>query len=205
MRGFPALPAVSGRSCHPAAGAAGRSPLAADRGAGTPGACGSGTLALPNCQPALASRKAWPGQPRRVPFIEPLPMAVDPATRVLVAEDNPNLRKVIVNIVRKIGYQDIVEVDDGIQAWTEIEKGTVGLLLTDWAMPGMNGLELLKRVRGAKDPIKNLPILMITAADTKDSILTAGKEGVDAYIIKPFSVKTIMDKIQEAVDHRAKL
>jgi two-component system chemotaxis response regulator CheY len=131
-------------------------------------------------------------------------MAVDPTTRVLVAEDNPNLRKVIVNIVRKIGYLDVVEADDGNQAWKEIEKGTIGLVLTDWAMPGMDGLELLKRVRGAKDPIKKLPILMITAADTKDSILTAGKEGIDAYIIKPFSVKTIMDKIQEALDHRAK-
>jgi two-component system chemotaxis response regulator CheY len=131
-------------------------------------------------------------------------MAVDTNTRVLVAEDNPNLRKVIVNIVRKIGYQDVVEADDGIKAWTEIEGGKIGIVLTDWSMPGMNGLELLKRIRGAKDPIKNLPILMITAADTKDAILQAGKEGVDAYIIKPFSVKTITDKIQEAVDHRAK-
>jgi two-component system, chemotaxis family, chemotaxis protein CheY len=131
-------------------------------------------------------------------------MAVDPKMRVLVAEDNPNLRKVIVNIVRKLGYADVFEADDGIKAWTEIESGRVGLVLTDWSMPGMNGLELLKRVRGAKDPIKNTPILMITAADTKDSILAAGKEGVDAYIIKPFSVKTIQDKIQEAVDHRAK-
>jgi len=131
-------------------------------------------------------------------------MAADTTTRVLIAEDNPNLRKVIVNIVRKIGYQDVVEADDGLKAWAEIERGTVGLVLTDWSMPGMNGLELLKRVRGSKDPIKNTPILMITAADTKDSILTAGREGVDAYIIKPFSVKTIMDKIQEAVDHRAK-
>src|SRR5579863_1873754 len=122
---------------------------------------------------------------------ELLPMAVDTNTNVLVAEDNPNLRKVIVNIVRKIGYKNVVEADDGIKAWTEIERGTIGLVLTDWSMPGMNGLELLKKVRGAKDPIKNLPILMITAADTKDSILTAGKEGVDAYIIKPFSVKTI--------------
>jgi len=131
-------------------------------------------------------------------------MAADTTTRVLIAEDNPNLRKVIVNIVRKIGYQDVVEADDGLKAWAEIERGTIGLVLTDWSMPGMNGLELLKRVRGSKDPIKNTPILMITAADTKDSILTAGREGVDAYIIKPFSVKTIMDKIQEAVDHRAK-
>ena len=131
-------------------------------------------------------------------------MAIDPTTAVLVAEDNPNLRKVIVNIVRKLGYQEVIEAEDGIQAWTKIESGKIGIVLTDWSMPGMNGLELLKRIRGAKDPIKNLPILMITAADTKDSILSAGKEGVDAYIIKPFSVKTIQDKIQEAVDHRAK-
>jgi two-component system chemotaxis response regulator CheY len=131
-------------------------------------------------------------------------MAVDPKTRVLVAEDNPNLRKVIVNIVRKLGYEDVVEAEDGVGAWTAIETGKIGIVLTDWSMPGMTGLELLKKVRASKDPIKNLPVLMITAADTKDSILAAGKEGVDAYIIKPFSVKTIMDKIQEAVDHRAK-
>lgn len=131
-------------------------------------------------------------------------MAIDPKTCVLVAEDNPNLRKVIVNIVRKIGYENVIEAEDGIAALTQIESGKVGIVLTDWSMPGLNGLELLKRVRSSKEPIKNLPILMITAADTKDSILSAGKEGVDAYIIKPFSVKTIMDKIQEAVDHRAK-
>lgn len=131
-------------------------------------------------------------------------MAIDPKTCVLVAEDNPNLRKVIVNIVRKIGYENVIEAEDGIAALTQIESGKVGIVLTDWSMPGLNGLELLKRVRSSKEPYKNLPILMITAADTKDSILSAGKEGVDAYIIKPFSVKTIMDKIQEAVDHRAK-
>jgi two-component system chemotaxis response regulator CheY len=131
-------------------------------------------------------------------------MAIDPKTCVLVAEDNPNLRKVIVNIVRKIGYENVIEAEDGISALTQIESGKVGIVLTDWSMPGLNGLELLKRIRASKEPIKNLPILMITAADTKDSILSAGKEGVDAYIIKPFSVKTIMDKIQEAVDHRAK-
>lgn len=130
-------------------------------------------------------------------------MALDFKTRVLVAEDNPNLRKVIVNIVRKIGYSDIVEAEDGAVAWQQVEAGGVGLVLADWSMPGMTGLELLKKIRAAGPPLSSLPFLMITAADTKDSILTAGREGVDAYIIKPFSVKTIVDKIEEAVAHRA--
>ncbi len=131
-------------------------------------------------------------------------MALDPNTVVLIAEDNPNLRKVIANVVKKIGYSNILEAEDGVQAWHHIENGKVGLVLTDWSMPGMTGLDLLKKIRGTKGPIGNLPILMITAADTKDQIVTAGKEGVDAYIIKPFSVKTIQDKIQEAVEHRTK-
>jgi two-component system chemotaxis response regulator CheY len=132
-----------------------------------------------------------------------LTMALDPKTRVLIAEDNPNLRKVIVNIVKKIGFSDIVECEDGATAWEAVEKGGVGLVLTDWAMPTMTGLDLLKRIRASRPPISNVPILMITAADTKDSIMMAGKEGVDAYVIKPFSVKTIMDKIEEAVANRA--
>ena len=130
-------------------------------------------------------------------------MNLDLKTRVLVAEDNPNLRKVIVNIVRKIGFSDIVEAEDGLVAWEKIEQGGVGLVLTDWSMPGITGLDLLKKVRASEPPVSKLPFLMITAADTKDSILTAGKEGVDAYIIKPFSVKTIVDKIEEAVANRA--
>lgn len=130
-------------------------------------------------------------------------MNLDLKARVLVAEDNPNLRKVIVNIVRKIGFSDIVEAEDGLAAWAKIEEGGVGLVLTDWSMPGMTGLDLLKKIRASQPPVSKLPFLMITAADTKDSILTAGKEGVDAYIIKPFSVKTIVDKIEEAVANRA--
>ena len=130
-------------------------------------------------------------------------MNLDLKTRVLVAEDNPNLRKVIVNIVRKIGFQDIVEAEDGSVAWEKIEAGGVGLILTDWSMPGLSGMDLLKKIRASEPPVSKLPFLMITAADTKDSILAAGKEGVDAYIIKPFSVKTIIDKIEEAVANRA--
>ncbi len=131
-------------------------------------------------------------------------MAEDKAIKVLVAEDNPSLRKVIVNIVRKLGYSDVAEAEDGQKAWAQLEKGGVGLLLTDWALPGMSGMDLLRKVRTASGELARLPVVMITAADTKNDILSAGKEGVDAYIIKPFNVATIGEKIDEAIKNRAK-
>ena len=127
---------------------------------------------------------------------------LDTSKRVLVAEDNPNLRTVLVNIIKKIGYSTVMQVEDGRSAWQAIELGKVDLVLSDWAMPEMDGIEILRKMRASKPPIKNIPFLMITAADTKTAIITAGKEGVDAYIIKPFSVKTVAEKIQEAVNAR---
>ena len=105
-------------------------------------------------------------------------MELDLEKQVLIAEDNPNLRKVIVSVVKKIGYTKIFQADDGNQAWQFIERGGVELLLTDWAMPGLDGMELLKRIRSAPAPVKDIPVLMITAADTKTAIVNAGKEGV---------------------------
>jgi two-component system chemotaxis response regulator CheY len=130
-------------------------------------------------------------------------MASEKSMRVLCVEDNPNLRKVLVNIVKKIGYADVVEAEDGAEAWEKIEEGGIGLVLTDWSMPRMNGLELLKKIRKGKGAIAQTPILMITAADTKNAIIEAAKEGVDAYIIKPFSVTTVAEKIDEAIAKRS--
>lgn len=130
-------------------------------------------------------------------------MELDTSKRVLIAEDNPNLRKVIVNIVKKIGYAHVMEAEDGEIAWQFIQRGGVELVLTDWAMPGLDGLQLLRKIRKADSPTRDIPFLMITAADTKNAILAAGKEGVDAYIIKPFSVTTITEKIKEALQKRA--
>lgn len=130
-------------------------------------------------------------------------MAPEKSMQVLCVEDNPNLRKVLVNIVKKIGYTNVVEAEDGVQAWTQIEEGGIGLVLTDWSMPRMNGLELLMKIRKARGKIAQLPVLMITAADTKKSIMDAGQEGVDAYIIKPFSVSTVTEKIEEALAKRS--
>lgn len=130
-------------------------------------------------------------------------MDLDTSKRILIAEDNPNLRQVIVNIVKKIGYAQVLEAEDGEIAWQFIQRGGVDIVLTDWAMPGLDGMQLLKKIRTANTPTRDIPFLMITAADTKNAILSAGKEGVDAYIIKPFSVNTIMEKITEAIEKRA--
>lgn len=126
-------------------------------------------------------------------------MEINSNLHVLVAEDNLNLRKVLVNILGKAGFGRITEVDNGEAAWDKVMEGGVDLVLTDWAMPGMTGIDLLMKIRMADEPIKSLPVVMVTAADTKSAILAAGKHGVDGYIIKPFSVSTVMDKLQEVL------
>ena len=130
-------------------------------------------------------------------------MSVDKSLNVLVVEDNANLRKVLVNIINKLGFSSALEAEHGQAAWEKLQSEKVGIVLTDWTMPVMDGLELVKKIRGADKPIRDLPILMITAMDTKDSVIAAGQQGVDAYIIKPFSVQTILQKIEEAVERRS--
>ena len=130
-------------------------------------------------------------------------MELDTTKKVLVAEDNPHLRQVLVKIIQKIGYAKIMEAENGTIAWQYVQRGGVDIVLTDWAMPGLDGMQLLKKIRLSKEPTCDIPFLMITAADTKNAIMSAGKEGVDAYIIKPFNVSTVIEKIKEAIDKRA--
>ncbi len=130
-------------------------------------------------------------------------MSVDKSLNVLVVEDNANLRKVLINIINKLGFPPALEAEHGQEAWEKVQNEKVGIVLTDWTMPVMDGLELVKKIRGADKPIRDLPVLMITAMDTKDSVIAAGQQGVDAYIIKPFSVQTILQKIEEAVERRS--
>lgn len=129
-------------------------------------------------------------------------MELDTSKTVLVAEDNPNLRQVLVNIIKKIGYEKILEAENGNIAWQFIQRGGVDLVMTDWAMPELDGMQLLKKIRNSKAPTCDTPFLMITAADTKNAIMSAGQSGVDAYIIKPFSVSTVIEKIKEAIGKR---
>ena len=116
---------------------------------------------------------------------------------ILVVEDNSKIRALIVSILHSAGYQNISEAENGKRAWELITGNTYGLILTDWMMPEMNGLELLQKIRSAKEAFQSTPVLMITATDKSDDVLAAAKWKVNGYIVKPFSVKTILAKINQ--------
>lgn len=120
---------------------------------------------------------------------------------ILVVEDDPNLRRIVINIMKKLGFQNIREADNGQKAWMTVNSTAIGLVLTDLNMPVMDGLKLARLIR-SNSKYDHIPILVITAADTKEVIVQAGKAGVDGYIIKPFDVKQIIKKLESAFANR---
>lgn len=126
-------------------------------------------------------------------------MGTDKNIRILVVEDNDKIRTLLCNILSNVGFKNLTEAENGVAAWQVLQKGGIDLVLTDWMMPEMDGLELLKKIRTDESDLKNMPVMMITASDTHDSILEAAKWNINGYIVKPFSVKTVVAKIQEAM------
>ena len=116
--------------------------------------------------------------------------------KILVVDDSPTMRRILVNTVQKAGYSNIQEAVDGKDALAKLLAGDFDLLMTDWNMPNMNGLELVVAAR-AEDKLKSLPILMVTTRNMKEDIVNAIKMGVNGYIVKPFDAKTLNAKIQE--------
>lgn len=124
---------------------------------------------------------------------------IDKRLPVLVVEDDHNLRRIIVNILKKLNFNNIREAENGQNAWAIVLNTDLNLVITDLNMPIMDGLQLSRMIRGNKK-YRHLPILVITAADTKETIMRAGKIGVDGYIIKPFNIKQIIQSIEEVFD-----
>jgi len=126
-------------------------------------------------------------------------MSGDKNIRILVVEDNEKIRKLLCNILSNVGYSNITEADNGVSAWEKLKSEAYDLVLTDWMMPKMDGLELLKKTRTSDESFKNVPVMMITASDSTENIVEAAQWKVNGYIVKPFSVKTVVQKIQEAI------
>lgn len=119
--------------------------------------------------------------------------------KILVVDDSPTMRRILLNTVQKAGYPNFQEAEDGKDALAKLMAGDFGLLMTDWNMPNMSGLELTEAVR--KDAqLKDIPILMITTRNMKEDIVTAIKCGVNGYIVKPFDAKTLNEKINEIMN-----
>lgn len=119
--------------------------------------------------------------------------------KVLVVDDFATMRRIVRNAVKQIGFTKIIEAEDGNDALRELKREEVGLVLCDWNMPNMDGLDLLKAVRG-DESLKGIPFIMVTAEGQKDNILEAIKAGVSSYIMKPFTPKTREEKIKKALN-----
>lgn len=115
--------------------------------------------------------------------------------KLLVVDDSSTMRRIIKNTLARLGYKDVLEGADGVEGWEQIDANPdVEMLITDWNMPEMNGLELVKKVR-ADSRFVDLPIIMVTTEGGKAEVITALKAGVNNYIVKPFTPQVLKEKL----------
>ncbi len=116
--------------------------------------------------------------------------------KILVVDDFSTMRRIIKNLLRDLGFTNTDEADDGTTALPKLRTGNFDFLVTDWNMPGMQGIDLLKEVR-ADANLSSLPVLMVTAEAKKEQIVEAAQAGVNGYIVKPFTAATLKEKIDK--------
>jgi len=121
---------------------------------------------------------------------------LDKNMKILIVDDFSTMRRIIKNLLRDLGFNNTEEADDGNTGLPKLQSGNFDFLVTDWNMPGMTGIDLLRAVR-ADDKLKSLPVLMVTAEAKKEQIVMAAQEGVNGYIVKPFTAQTLKEKIEK--------
>jgi len=116
--------------------------------------------------------------------------------KILIVDDFSTMRRIIKNLLRDLGFNNTAEADDGNTALPMLQAGDFDFLVTDWNMPGMEGIDLLKAVR-ADEKLANLPVLLVTAEAKKEQIVEAAQAGVNGYVVKPFNAATLKEKIEK--------
>ena len=116
--------------------------------------------------------------------------------KFLVVDDYSTMRRIIKNLLHDLGYANVTEADDGKTALPLLQNGSFDFLITDWNMPGMPGLDLLKAVR-SDAKLKKMPVLMLTAEAKREQIIEAAQAGVSGYVIKPFTAETLKEKLDK--------
>jgi Response regulator containing CheY-like receiver, AAA-type ATPase, and DNA-binding domains len=116
--------------------------------------------------------------------------------RILVVDDFSTMRRIIKNILRQIGFNNVVEADDGTTAWDTLNKDRIDFIISDWNMPQMTGIELLRKVRSSEE-FADLPFLMVTAEAQQENIIEAVQARVSNYIVKPFTAEVMKQKIDK--------
>ncbi len=116
--------------------------------------------------------------------------------KILVVDDFSTMRRIIKNLLRDLGFNNTQEADDGSTALPMLQKGDFDFVVTDWNMPGMQGIDLLKAIR-ADEELKNIPVLMVTAEAKREQIIAAAQAGVNGYVVKPFTAATLKEKLDK--------
>lgn len=119
--------------------------------------------------------------------------------KILVVDDFSTMRRIIKNLLRDLGMQNVSEADDGTTALPMLQNGDFDFVITDWNMPGMQGIDLLRAIR-ADESLSHIPVLMVTAEAKRDQIIEAAQAGVNGYIVKPFTAATLKEKLDKVFE-----
>lgn len=122
-------------------------------------------------------------------------MAVDFNMKVLVVDDVRTIRRIIINLLSSLGFKNIDEANNGTLALEKVLEGGYGLIISDWNMEEISGLDLLKKIRSLNTEVSKIPFIMVTAENKADNIIEAKKAGVTTYIVKPFNIDILKDRL----------
>ena len=123
-------------------------------------------------------------------------MPAEKDLKILVVDDFSATRTIVINYLSKLGYKNTVEAEDGFSALARLKSALFDLVVTDWSMSDMSGLDLLKQMRADSD-LKHIPVLMVTSEDLHGNIVTAVKAGLNDYIVRPFEEHTFKQKLEK--------
>ncbi|GAB3029734.1 chemotaxis response regulator CheY [Bowmanella dokdonensis] len=121
---------------------------------------------------------------------------MDKNMKILVVDDFSTMRRIIKNLLKDLGFTNVSEADDGSTALPMLQQGDFDFVITDWNMPGMQGIDLLRAIR-SDDNLKHTPVLMVTAEAKKEQIVAAAQAGVNGYVVKPFTAATLKEKLEK--------
>lgn len=121
---------------------------------------------------------------------------MDKGLKILVVDDFPTMRRIIRNLLKELGFENVDEAEDGAMGLDKLRTGGFQFVVSDWNMPNLDGLEMLKQIR--QDPsLKNIPVLMVTAEAKKENIVAAAQAGANGYVVKPFTAATLEEKLNK--------
>ncbi|MBF1800839.1 chemotaxis response regulator CheY [Alloalcanivorax profundimaris] len=128
---------------------------------------------------------------------------MDKGMSILVVDDFPTMRRIVRSLLKELGFTNVEEAEDGQEALTRLKAGGFDFVVSDWNMPNLDGLEMLKQIR-ADEGMKSLPVLMVTAEAKKDNIVAAAQAGANGYIVKPFTAVTLEEKLNKIFEKLGK-